>query len=157
MKSLFTLLILPIAIATTAIAQNTTEEEYNWMAKGYSVMVSSGLDMKKGYYFDDDQEHSESKGSYSFSYKVLRRERDKSLAGILITARSSVSGNSYYYGLPVGEWKQDADAWGAGYVESYLMTDFLKAVNVCNILRAVISFLVTILGTDGCPSLSPTL
>jgi hypothetical protein len=35
-------------------SQNTTEEEYNWMNKGYKVMITSGLDMKRGYFFDED-------------------------------------------------------------------------------------------------------
>lgn len=31
----------------------TTEEEYNYVTKGYKIQIESGLDMKKGYYFKD--------------------------------------------------------------------------------------------------------
>lgn len=136
MKTIFTILFSTAFLSWT-VAQNTTEEEYNWMSKGYEVMVSSGLDMKKGYYFDENQEKSETKSSYSFTYKFLRREKDKSLAGIVIIAKSTVSGNTYYYGLPIGSWEAESK-WEEGdnavilpahYAESAYMQNFLTAIN----------------------------
>ncbi len=77
----------------------TTEEEYNYMTKGYKVQVESGLDMKKGYVMEDTSPII--RGNYEFTVKFLKRESTNQLAGVLIVAKSNVSGNSYYMGLPI--------------------------------------------------------
>ena len=48
MKSLILIVFLFLSFA--AVCQNTTQEEYNFITKGYQQMLESGLDMKKGYY-----------------------------------------------------------------------------------------------------------
>lgn len=146
MKTKTTLTIIFSAIFYSFIvAQNTTIEEYNWMSKGYKTMISSGLDMKKGYYFDDANEYADevtitgiiSNSNYSFTYKFLRRTKDKTLAGIVIILKSSVSGNTYYYGLPIGDLlktdvrSDDGTPTGAflvDYLESEYMQNFLSSI-----------------------------
>jgi len=145
MKTIFIFFFTSVFLNLT-IAQNTTEEEYNWMSKGYSVMLSSGLDMKKGYYFDDNHEKSESISNYLFTYKFLRREKDKSLAGIVIIAKSSSSGRTYFYGLPIGSWEAESnDSDGknmyvipAHYSQSDYIQNFLVSINEldCTMTRA---------------------
>jgi len=130
MKTTLTILFATIFFVDS-FAQNTTEEEYNWMSKGYKVMVSSGLDMKKGYFFDDNQEYSQGKYTYEFTYKFLRRDKDKSLAGVVIIAKSSTSGNTYYYGLPIGQWITEGGENGISaefYEQSTYMSNFLTAI-----------------------------
>lgn len=61
-------------------------------------MISSGLDMKKGYLFEDVREVKD--GNYSFAIKLLVREQKKEVAAILVIARSAVSGRSYYHCIP---------------------------------------------------------
>jgi hypothetical protein len=150
MKTIFTILISFIIFIQT-YGQKTTEEEYNWMSKGYKVMITSGLDMKKGYIFDDTQEYGETIGNYSFTYKFLKREKDKSLTGVVIVAKSNVSGNTYYYGLPIGEWIPDSKL-GEGdftfnmpayYQPSDYMELFLKSVQDldCSMRTAFLSSL----------------
>lgn len=39
--------------AVAILAQATSEEEYNYLTKGYAIQISSGLDMKKGYTMKD--------------------------------------------------------------------------------------------------------
>jgi len=47
MKTLQTLFAL--LICCYSFAQGTTQEEYNYVTKGYKIQQESGLDMKKGY------------------------------------------------------------------------------------------------------------
>lgn len=44
-----------IAVALLSLglsAQATTDEEFNYLTKGYKIQVESGLDMKKGYHIE---------------------------------------------------------------------------------------------------------
>lgn len=98
-----TLLLLLAFVSVTALGQNpvnepkgTTEEEYNYLTKGYKIQLESGLDMKKGYILKDMGEWEE--GSYGFKFKALIREEADELAGILVMAKSdSWTGISTYY------------------------------------------------------------
>lgn len=47
MKTLLFLALL--MVCTIAFTQGTTQEEYNYVTKGYKIQQESGLDMKKGY------------------------------------------------------------------------------------------------------------
>ena len=79
----------------------TTEEEYNYLTKGYKIQAESGLDMKKGYKIQDMGEWKE--GSYGFQFKALIREQADELAGILVIVKSDTwSGvNTYYLCIPI--------------------------------------------------------
>ncbi|MBN2829263.1 MAG: hypothetical protein JXR56_02955 [Candidatus Cloacimonetes bacterium] len=97
------MLLLLSFVCVTALGQNpvdepkgTTEEEYNYLTKGYKIQLESGLDMKKGYIIKDMGEWEE--GSHGFKFKVLIREEADELAGILVIAKSdSWTGVSTYY------------------------------------------------------------
>lgn len=98
-------LILAFTLITTiAFGQKfkmplpTTEEEYNYMTKGYKVQIENGLDMKKGYKITDLPENRI--GQYSFAFKALVRVDSKEVAGIIVIAKSNVSGKTYYLGIP---------------------------------------------------------
>ncbi|WP_421799825.1 hypothetical protein [Haliscomenobacter sp.] len=45
----FFLSLILIAFCSISFAQGTTQEEYNYVTKGYKIQQESGLDMKKGY------------------------------------------------------------------------------------------------------------
>lgn len=53
----------------------TTEEEYNYITKGYQVQIESGLDMKKGYTLKDigDWSLKYGDGNRGFTFKGLYR------------------------------------------------------------------------------------
>ena len=120
MKHFISSILLSATFAVTTFAQNTTEEEYNWMTKGYKNMVADGGDIKKGYYFDG--ERTDERTSYTFTYKLLRREKDKSIAGTLIVAYSKGSSNTYYYCLPA------LDFDGEQYTSSSYMSNLSDSV-----------------------------
>lgn len=81
----------------------TTIEEYNYLVKGYKIQVESGLDMKRGYHFEDIGEHDI--GGYHFKIKNLIRDSTNELAGILIITESATSGIIYYSGIPINNSK----------------------------------------------------
>lgn len=97
MKKIITLsIVLFSLLAGTGRAQNTTQEEYNWMVNGYKLMVTTGGEMKKGYYFSIMDEFNDVWTGYKITYKVLKRELDKSFAGVLIILNSDAKGTSYF-------------------------------------------------------------
>ncbi|CAN1538558.1 hypothetical protein MCETHM1_01661 [Flavobacteriaceae bacterium] len=77
----------------------TSIDEYNYMTKGYGVTISSGLDIKKGYQIKDLTTYNTA--SYTFDYKLLIREADNSLAGVILRATSKIWSNVYYLAIPV--------------------------------------------------------
>lgn len=101
MKKALPLLFALIGLAvygqeSTTTSAPTTEEEYNYLTKGYKIQAESGLDMKKGYLIRDMGAWKE--GNYSFEFKALIREVADELAGIMVIVKAdSWSGISTYY------------------------------------------------------------
>jgi len=101
-----TLLLLSFLFSVLGYAQRdlasapTSEEEYNYVTKGYKVQVESGLDMKKGY--DFDRLFEEKIGNYRFEISILIRTVQKEVAAIMVKTTSSVSGRTYYFCIPHG-------------------------------------------------------
>lgn len=93
------ILITNLSFSQTTENNGTTLEEYNYMTKGFKIQQSSGLDMKKGYSFNNIDNIT--RGNYSFSFNSLIRTNENQLAGILIIANSQVSGRTYYLGMPI--------------------------------------------------------
>lgn len=90
--------ILFFILPAIAFGQNTTQEEYNYMTKGYKVQVESGLDMKKGYTIGSRKVFGYN--TYRFEFMYLYRSNNQ-LAGIIVQAYSGVSGYTYWYGIPI--------------------------------------------------------
>lgn len=76
----------------------TTEEEYNYMQKGYKNHLTDGSDIKKGYSAKEDIEKL-NYGDYSFKFIPFYRS-DKSFVGLIVKAHSGSSGSDYWYGIP---------------------------------------------------------
>lgn len=83
-------------------AQNTTQEEFNFMNNGYRTMVESGLDMKKGYVLLEPMNFQVSAGgnNYNIKYFSLIREGNNSLAGTISVVSSLSWKRNYYLGIP---------------------------------------------------------
>jgi len=98
-------------------------EEYNYMTKGYYIQVASGLDMKKGYYFEDMGEHKI--GNYTFNVKKLIRENQQTLAGTMIISHAEISGKTYYTAIPVNNselmklYGAEVGKWDGGLTGAY--------------------------------------
>ena len=80
-----------------------TEEEYNYMSKGFWSQIENGLDMKKGYEIENTDGYALHYSSYTFTFyplMILYADKTKSLVGYIIKAHSGVSGSDYHYGMP---------------------------------------------------------
>ena len=100
--ALITLTVLSVACygqAAKQPASSTTDEEYNYLTKGYKVQIESGLDMKRGYSLVDISDDIE-RGSYTFNFKFLVREEKDEIGAMLAVIKSSVSGRVYYLCIP---------------------------------------------------------
>lgn len=76
----------------------TTEEEYNYMSKGYKNAIEQGADLKKGYSVNDTLEVIYV-GNYNFKFIPFYRS-NKSFSGIIVKAHSDYSNQDYWYCLP---------------------------------------------------------
>ncbi|WP_431213905.1 hypothetical protein ACQ86N_03160 [Puia sp. P3] len=83
-----------------ALPAPTTEEEYNYITRGYQTQVSQGLDMKKGYHFANLFDTKIS--NYTFTAKALIRDVSNEIAGILIITHSQIWDKTYYMCIPHG-------------------------------------------------------
>lgn len=120
MKKTFILLLF---FAFLSVNAQTTDDEYNYMTKGFKIEQESGLDKKQGYDFDklpimDD-------GNYTFEFTVLKRSASKDVAGIICKAYSKNWGNTYYLGIPVGnlslieKYNASLASWDRSILQAY--------------------------------------
>jgi hypothetical protein len=108
MKNISTLLLF-LSFYQIAFSQNTTQDELNFMSKGFFQMQQAGLDMKKGYYLADSAEFTVQDRKYSFQFFNMRREKNKSLAGTIVIAKSHAWGKDYYIGIPAANHDGNID------------------------------------------------
>lgn len=94
MKKILFLMI--VFVFNFCFTQNvTTEEEYNYMTKGYKTQIEQGLDMKKGYIIkEEDIKYYTVMSDYEIEVLPLYREKDNSKVGVII-----ISGSNYV-GIP---------------------------------------------------------
>ena len=76
----------------------TSEEEYNYMSKGYKNTISEGADLKKGYMVNNNYGKL-SIGLYDFKFIPFYRG-DSSFVGIIVKAHSGASNSDYWFGIP---------------------------------------------------------
>lgn len=101
-KLLFILFFCGIG-STYAQQVSTSEEEYNYLTKGYKIQLESGLDMKQGYIL---KTFSKSKvDAYNFEFSFLQKISGTKNTAILILAKSNVSGLTYYFCIPFNNQK----------------------------------------------------
>lgn len=111
-KSLLLLVTIIVFFCSKSFAQSlgsTTEEEYNYLTKGYKVQIESGLDPKKGYVLEDIKFVTH--GNYTFDFKALVRSSKKEVAGILVITKSKILGRTYYTCIPINNTELDKNYW----------------------------------------------
>jgi len=84
---------------------STTEEEYNYVTKGYKTQFESGLDMKKGYILKDLGEWSLKYDNVTrgLTFKGLLRENDTIPCAVMAIYQKKNNGKSSlteYYCIP---------------------------------------------------------
>ena len=110
MKSL-TIIIGLILVASFSAFSQTTEEEYNYLTKGYKFQIESGLDMKKGYTLQDLTSHNV--GERKTEFKALFRDgEDKPCAVLCIYNRPSTGFKDY---ICIPHFDSDKAIWDKVY------------------------------------------
>lgn len=92
-----------MVVCISAAAQGTTEEEYNYLTKGYAIQISSGLDMKKGYTLRQAGSWPVNYGggvARSAEFAALLREGQTKPCAILMIYKRSDTGLTTYYCIP---------------------------------------------------------
>lgn len=79
---------------------STTEEEYNYMTKGYVTSIEEGLDIKKGYKINPDETEVINAGGYTFTF-IQFKKADNNLVGIIIKILTKSSGVTKYLSIPI--------------------------------------------------------
>lgn len=132
-------LALNLSFSQTSETNGTTPEEYNYMIRGYEMQLSSGLDIKSGYIVDPI--NTVTRGDYSFSFNALVRTTENKLAGILIIAKSEVSGRTYYLGMPINNaqlqqsFENDVKNW-----DESMTTAFAHALGELYATQAILGY-----------------
>ena len=113
MKKLMLLIATSILIAcsTKSYSQATTDEEYNYVIKGYQAQAEAGLDMKKGYMLKELGEWAAlyTDGTRGFKFIGLYRSTDTKPCAIMAVYQKKDNGKvSYqeYYCIPTGDAPQ---------------------------------------------------
>ena len=114
MKKLMLLIATSILIAcsTKLYSQATTDEEYNYVIKGYQAQVEAGLDMKKGYMLKELGEWSAlyTDGTRGFKFIGLYRATDTKPCAVIAIYQKKENGKlSYqeYYCIPSSDAAQN--------------------------------------------------
>jgi hypothetical protein len=99
MKKLFFALF--IMAASFSYAQ-TTQDEYNYMAKGWLSMQQQGMGMKSGYATADKGKYVLEYGGYNLEVSVLNltRTADNSSAGYIVMVHDTKKNNTQYFAVP---------------------------------------------------------
>jgi len=85
------------------VQQTTTQEEYNYITKGYKIQIESGLDMKKGYTLVDmgktmTTTWGKNRELRECSFKGLIRDgQTKPCAIMMIYKRTDIPNGAVYY------------------------------------------------------------
>ena len=94
----------------------TTLEEYNYVTKGYKVQMESGLDMKKGYRFEDIHtihiQYSDGVERET-QFKALFKEGQKQPSAILCIYSHSDDGTRDYICIP--QFSSSKEIWDSTY------------------------------------------
>ena len=109
--------IFALFIGTIKLFSQTTQEEYNYITKGYKVQIESGLDMKKDYTLVDLGNWGLRTGNENreCTFKALMRQgQTKPCAIMMIYKRTDISnGVNWYICIPSPDsselWDQTLD------------------------------------------------
>ena len=128
----------------------TTEEEYNYLTKGYKIQIENGLDMKQGYSLVDISPEDgfgmsfkdPQKGTIirSVKYKALIREGEKKPCAILCIMQRKDTGYTEYICIPSAN--APAEMWEKTVRAYESVSEMWKEVNLVALskLVALLSF-----------------
>jgi hypothetical protein len=139
LKNITLTTILTALISLTSFSQ-TTEEEFNYLTKGYKIQLESGLDMKKGYTIKDYGTWGTKYTDFerNATFKGLFRDGEDKPCAVLMIFKKTNNDYAEYVCIPHMEsdeiiwtsafenWKKAADSWSAGAGYSWGMIKFMS-------------------------------
>jgi len=127
--------VLTILFSINKSFGQTTQEEYNYVTKGYKVQVESGLDMKKGYTLTDLGSWSITEGTEKRGCEfkgLIKTGQTKPCAILMIYKRKDIAnGKTFYVCIPSTDAPKDI--WEQTF--SFINTNFKDSDSM---LQAVI-------------------
>ena len=94
------IVIFLLAFSFQNLFSQTTQEEYNYITKGYKIQLESGLDMKKGYSLTELESwgltHNSEKRNCTFK-GLFREGQSKPCAIMLIYKRTDLANGAVFY------------------------------------------------------------
>ena len=120
--SIFILTLLFITGSFSSCSQ-TTQEEYNYLAKGYKIQLESGLDMKKGYKLKAYDTWGMDYGTFErqVTFKALYREgENKPCALLMIMERTNSDFKAY---LCIPHYESTEKMWEQAYSDFKIATE----------------------------------
>jgi hypothetical protein len=121
MKILLTIIVVFVSVA--CFAQPTTQDEYNYLTKGLKRTLEEGGDAKGGYTLSEPSAYVS--GPYEISFAGFVKQSTNAVSAISCVVKSSVSGNTYYLCLPLGNetllnsYFADIAKWDSALQEGY--------------------------------------
>lgn len=146
MKKISTTLLLVAFLTSFSFSQNsnnssrTTEEEYNYMSKGYQVQINDGLDMKKGY--STGKQIIIIEDNYIFKFIPLTKNayKENILVGYIvnISFKNAFLTKDYWCCLPLGNKKLLDQTYNSIYkLDNQMIFNFFKAYAEFNLIPRV--------------------
>ncbi len=93
-----------LLVSYCRVQAQTSLEEYNYVTNGYKMQVEGGLDMKKGYRFEDLTQHvtqsATSDITWTTEFKALYRIGESKPCAILCIFSNSSEQNKHYLCIP---------------------------------------------------------
>jgi hypothetical protein len=109
------ILTITICLISLSVFGQTTEEEFNYITKGYKIQLASGLDMKKGYEFKAIDGWGINYGSFErkATFKQLFREGETTpCATLMILERTDTDYEEY---LCIPHYGSTDEIWNKAY------------------------------------------
>jgi hypothetical protein len=99
MKKLFLLLFI---LGSGLAYSQTTQDEYNYLTKGWLSMQQQGMGLKAGYATTDKGKYTVEYGGYNLEVSILNltRTADNSSAGYIVMVHDTKKNNTQYIGVP---------------------------------------------------------
>lgn len=94
-KLIISTILICLIFGTGVLFGQTSQEEYNYVTKGYKAQVDNGLDMKKGYELKDIDEKATQERKVSLKVLYRLKETKKEIAAYMIIYTKK--GNSSEY------------------------------------------------------------
>ena len=116
----------------------TTEEEFNYVSKGYKIQQESGLDDKRGYYWESLISHYVDSGTRTMNFKALYRIGDSKPCAVLLIYKNTNTGFVEYLCIPT--YDAPKELWDRTYKSIKNYTESASHAVIWGVMHAMAFF-----------------